>query len=133
MHSKVDADSKCIAKMKVTPANEADNMHFVELLDENTDKVVYADKGYVGKKIPERIKNQVHERADRGHPLSEEAEARNRQRTPIRARVEHVFGSMKCGIIRCVGLLRAQFQLFMLGLVYNMKRYCFEIEMLRKQ
>ena len=137
LHSKVDADSKCIVKMKVTPANEADNMHFVELLDENTDKVVYADKGYVGKKIPEKIKNQVHERADRGHPLSKEAEARNRQRTPIRARVEHVYGSMKgsmkCGIIRCVGLLRSQFQLFLLGLVYNMKRYCFEVEKLRKQ
>lgn len=113
--------------MKVTPANEADNM-FVELLDENTDKVVYADKGYVGKKIPEKINNQVHERADRGHPLSEEAEARNRQRTPIRARVEHVFGGKKCGIIRCVGLLRTQFQLFMLGLVYNMKRYGFELQ-----
>jgi IS5 family transposase len=61
-------------------------------------------------------------------------EARNRQRTPIRARVEHVFGSMKgsmkCGIIRCVGLLRTQFQLFMLGLVYNMKRYGFELQKL---
>jgi IS5 family transposase len=134
LHTKVDADSKCIVKMKVTPANEADNMHFVEFLDENTDKEVYADKGYVGKKIPEKINNQVHERADRGHPLSEEAEARNRQRTPIRARVEHVYGcmkgSMKCGIIRCVGLLRTQFQLFMLGLVYNMKRYGFELQKL---
>ena len=103
---------------------------------ETDPKVVYANKGYVGKKIPEKIKNQVHERADRGHPLSEEAEARNRQRTPIRARVEHVFGSMtgsmKCGIIRCVGLLRAQFQLFMLGLVYNMKRYGFELQKLEK-
>lgn len=137
LHSKVDVDSKYIVKMKVTPDNEADNMHFVELLDENTDEVVYADKGYVGKKIPEKIKNQVHERADRGHPLSEEAEARNRQRTPIRARVEHVFrsmkGSMKCGIIRCAGLLRAQFQLFMLGLVYNMKRYGFVLQKLKKQ
>ncbi|MBE6419871.1 MAG: transposase [Akkermansiaceae bacterium] len=49
LHSKVDIDSKCIVKMKVTPANEADNMHFVELLDESTDKVMYADKGYVWK------------------------------------------------------------------------------------
>jgi hypothetical protein len=43
--------------MKVTPANEADNMHFVELLDENTDKVVYADKGYVGKNPGENKKS----------------------------------------------------------------------------
>lgn len=43
LHSKVYADCKCIVKMKVTPDNEAKNMHFVELLDENIDKMAYAD------------------------------------------------------------------------------------------
>lgn len=132
MHNKVDDESKCIVNVIVTPANVGDGKVINQLVNE-TDQVVYADKGYFGKKIaknlPEKVVNQIHERASRNHPLSEEAKERNRNRSKKRGRVEHVFATMKynmqCGVLRCVGLARAKMQVLMLCLVYNMRRYAF--------
>lgn len=132
MHNKVDDESKCIVDVIVTPANVGDSKVINQLLNE-TDQVVYADKGYIGKKIakkfPKNVVNQIHERASRNHPLSEEAKERNRVRSKKRGRVEHVFATMKynmkCGVLRCVGLARAKMQICMLCLVYNMKRFAF--------
>lgn len=132
MHNKVDADSKCVVDVVVTPANVADAKVIGELVNE-TDKVVYADKGYYGKKVaeqlPDTVKNEIHERANRNHPLSAEAKERNRHRSGTRALVEHVFGTMKynmkCGVLRCVGAMRAKMQILLLCLTYNMKRLAF--------
>lgn len=132
MHNKVDAESKCVVDVIVTPANVADAKVIGELVNE-TDKVIYADKGYYGKKVAEQlpatVKNEIHERANRNHPLSAEAKERNRGRSGIRCLVEHVFGTMKCnmkcGVLRCVGAARAKMQILLLCLTYNMKRLAF--------
>ena len=38
--------------------------------------------------------SQIHERADRNRPLTDEQKASNRQKPKLRARIEHVFGDM---------------------------------------
>ena len=46
----------------------------------------------------------------------------------FRARVEHIFGfmenSLKAGMIRTIGLVRAKSQIAMINLTYNICRYC---------
>jgi len=75
----------------------------------------------------------LNERAYRNRPLSEEQKAANRERSKIRAKVEHVFGdvvtSMGGKLVRSIGLARAQTQLGLKNLVYNLKRFiCLETQ-----
>ena len=62
----------------------------------------------------------------RGHPLTEEQKERNRQKSKVRSRVEHVFGFMEQTmgglIFRGVGLIRAKANIALTNLVYNMCR-----------
>lgn len=62
----------------------------------------------------------------RGHPLTEEQKERNRQKSRVRSRVEHVFGFMEQTmgglIFRGVGLIRAKANIALTNLVYNMCR-----------
>jgi transposase, IS5 family len=39
------------------------------------------------------LRNRVHHRANRDHPLSQAQENANRRKSRVRARIEHVFGS----------------------------------------
>ena len=136
LHIKVDATSKCVVKVATTPANVSD-VAMMEPLVDKKDRVLYGDKGYVGKKrrkkIEKKVKKkggkidiQIHERGSRGHPLSEEAKQRNRQRSKVRLRVEHVFGTIKhdwnYNVIRSVGLERARGNMELAVLAYNIKR-----------
>ena len=76
--------------------------------DQNHD--FHADSAYTGKEqekviAKNRMNNQVHEK-----PLTEEQKASNREKSKIRARVEHVFGFMEQSMnglyLRSVGILR---------------------------
>ena len=61
----------------------------------------------------------------RNHSLTEEQKASNKNKSKIRARVEHVFGAqaqMGGHIVRTIGLLRAEVKIGMMNLVYNMVR-----------
>ena len=61
----------------------------------------------------------------RNHPLTEEQKASNKEKSKVRARVEHVFGAqaqMGGHIVRTIGRLRAQVKIGMMNLVYNMVR-----------
>lgn len=115
IHHKVDADSKCVVDVIMTPVNVVDANVIGDLVNE-TDKAIYADKGYYGKKVaqklPSTVKNEIHEKANRNHPLSAQAKEKNRQRSSILCLEEHVFGSMKgnmkSGVLRCVGAARAK-------------------------
>ena len=75
----------------------------------------------------------INERAYRNRPLSEEQKTANRERSKTRAQVEHVFGdfvtSMGGKVMRSFGLARAQTQLDLKNLVYNLKRFvCLETQ-----
>ena len=132
LHVKADVSSKFVTKYTVTPANVEDNRELVGLLDEK-DTLLYADKGYVGKnfeeQFPENVTSMILEKAQKNRPLSEAQKALNREKSSVRARVEHIFGYMTKALhgmtIRSKGMSRARFGIGLLSVVYNMERYTF--------
>lgn len=68
----------------------------------------------------------VHEKGYKGKPLTDEQKADNREKSRVRARVEHVFGfvenSMNGSIVRTIGIARAKAKIGMMNLTYNISR-----------
>lgn len=127
-HAKVDAESKLITKYTVTAASVHDSNEFLGLLDEK-DQMVYADSAYVGKELPAHIENKVCEKGYRGKPLTEEQKENNRVKSKTRCRIEHVFGFMTVSMhgltVRSIGKKRAEFNIGLTNLIYNLFRYSF--------
>ncbi|MCL2087841.1 MAG: transposase [Oscillospiraceae bacterium] len=132
-HVKVDSDSKMIVDYEVTDASVHDSKELVGLIDEK-DKVLNADSAYVGEKLHEAIleKNpnielRINEKGYRNNPLTEEQKANNREKSKVRARVEHIFGHMTNSFggifIRSIGIARARCQIGLKNLAYNLQRY----------
>lgn len=125
-HVKVDADSKIIMDYAVTGANVHDSQKFTKFLDD-TDVTVYADSAYAGQEVPGKIRAEICEKGYRNHPLTEEQKAMNRERSKVRCRIEHVFGymtgSMRGITFRGIGKARADFNIGLTNLVYNICRY----------
>lgn len=130
-HVKSDAKSKLITDYKVTAASVHESTELKELVNKN-DKTVWADSGYVGKtgdlekEVLEKVKFEICERRRRGHPLTPEQKESNRQKSKIRSRIEHIFGFMTNSMhgisIRSIGLIRAEFNIAIMNLTYNMFR-----------
>jgi len=130
-HVKVDVRDKLILKAVVTAAHVHDSQALAELIEEG-DVVVYADSAYQSAAIDaalaaKNIDPQINEKGTRGHPLSDEQKARNREKSRTRSRVEHVFaqmsGSMKALYQRCIGMARNAACLKLTNLVYNLLRF----------
>ena len=122
---KVDLDSKLITDFKVTTASTNDAKAAEGIFDEN-DNVAYGDSAYPSLELPEGVLNQISEKANRNHPLTEEQRENNRQKAILRCRVEHVFAGMVQMVggtnVRCKNMNRAVFNISMLNLLYNMRR-----------
>jgi len=122
---KVDLDSKLIVEYNVTTASASDVKGAEGLFDEN-DKVAYGDAAYPSLELPEGVENMISEKANRNRPLTEEQKQSNHKKAKKRCRVEHVFAGMvqMCGgtSIRCKNEKRANFNISMLNLAYNMRR-----------
>ena len=131
-HVKADADSKLITDYTVTPANVHDSQPMPDMINE-TDKVVYADSAYWGKVVaealPETVENHIHERGTKKQPLTEAQQASNRRKSKIRCRIEHIFGFMNGAMhgitVRSIGLARAEFNIGLTNLIYNLCRFEF--------
>lgn len=131
-HVKCDLDSKLITEYGVTDAAVHDSQVCTELLDE-TDQALYADGAYASEEIdnnlPENCRNEICEKGKRNHPLTEEQKASNKKKSKKRCRIEHIFGfitnSMNGITIRSIGFTRAWFQVGLMNLVYNFRRYEF--------
>jgi len=125
-HVKVDADSKIIMDYATTSANVHDSNEFTDFLTEE-DRVVYADSAYVGKEIPNYVENRVCEKGYRNNPLTDEQKENNRKKSKTRCRIEHVFGFMTGSMhgitLRSIGIERAEFNIGLTNLVYNICRY----------
>ena len=128
-HAKVDVKSKIITDYAVTGANVHDSQKYAEFYSEYEDDTAYADSAYVGQELPENIKQEVCERAYRNKPLTDEQKAENRRKSKVRARIEHVFGfvegHMHGSTFRGKGMKRAEFNIGLTNLIYNMERYVF--------
>ena len=132
-HAKVDTKSKFIDNYEVTDASVHDSQPLDELLTENdAGQDFHADSAYTGEDQEKviskyKMKNKVHEKAYRNKPLTEEQKSNNREKSKIRARVEHVFGFMEQSMnglyIRSVGITRATGIIGLINLTYNLFRY----------
>ena len=127
-HVKMDADSKLILDYVATPANVHDSNEFEDFFNEQ-DKAAYADSAYVGKELPEHVRNEVCEKGYRNKPLTEEQKENNRRKSKIRCRIEHVFAYMTMSMhgltVRSIGIERAAFNIGLTNLVYSLCRYSF--------
>ena len=131
-HVKADADSKLITDYTVTPANVHDSQPMPTMINE-TDKAVYADSVYwgsvVAEALPQNVENCIQERGTKKQPLTEEQKASNRIKSKTRCRIEHIFGFMTNSMhgitVRSVGLARAEFNIGLTNLIYNLCRFEF--------
>jgi IS5 family transposase len=122
-----------IVNFTVTNAAVHDNREMPNLLDKK-DREVHGDSAYVGKELHEKIlekypylKLTINEKGYRNRPLTEEQRASNKEKSRIRARVEHVFGNMTNSMegifIRLIGIRRVKCAITMKNLAYNLSRY----------
>lgn len=133
-HAKIDNKHKFIDTYAVTPASVHDSQALEDLLDEEKDagNDLWADSAYTGENQEKTIKkfkmnNKVNERGYKDKPLTDSQKESNKQKSKIRARVEHVFGfiegSMNKFNLNCIGIKRATGIIGLINLVYNMFRY----------
>ena len=109
-----------------------DSQIFEEILAENTSKDVWADSAYRSEEkelILELMgyRSHVHKKGKKIKPLSKRDRCANKTKSRIRARVEHVFGSItdeQGGIyFRVIGLCRTKAKVGLMNIVYNMRRF----------
>ena len=131
-HVNADAKHKLIRCYEVTDAAVHDSQVLDELLNKgNTSAEVFADSAYRSDEIEARLKaggfkSRIHRRAWRNHPLSQAQERANRNKSRIRARIEHVFGAQQTApggrIMRTIGIVRARAKIGLQNLAYNIRR-----------
>ena len=134
-HVNADQGNKLVQSYQVTDAAVHDSQVFEALLDQTVDKngykrALYADSAYRSKEkeaklAADNIASRICEKGARNRPLTEAQKASNREKSKVRARVEHVFGAqahMGGHLVRTIGLLRAKVKIGMMNLVYNMVR-----------
>src|SRR5207249_221071 len=131
-HVNADAKHKLIRHYAVTDAAVHDSQELDGLLDTgNTCNDVFADSAYRSTKIEGRLrasgfKSRIHRRATCNHPLSNAQLKANRNRSKIRARIEHVFGAQESSpggrIVRTIGIVRARAKIGLQNLAYNIRR-----------
>ena len=131
-HISIDRKHKLVRLYAVSDASQHDSRAFEEVLDwDNSSANVWADSAYRSAAADDMLmeyglRNHVHRRAARAHPLSERQRTANTARSRVRARVEHVFGhqanSMGGKVVRTIGLVRARMKVGMMNLAYNMSR-----------
>lgn len=133
-HISVDVEHKLIRNFACTNAAVHDSNQFESLLAPNSSRDVWADSAYRSEE-KEAILNamnyrsHVHEKGNRSAALTDKQIARNKKKSKIRARVEHVFGyqvnSMSGGFLRVIGIARATTKIALTNLVYNIMRFCY--------
>ena len=101
------------------------------LTEKDEGQPLYADSAYTGEeqdKIYKKKKviSKINEKGYRNKPLTETQKARNKEKSRVRARVEHLFGfvenSMHGSIVRTIGIARAKAKIGMMNLTYNISR-----------
>lgn len=131
-HIKADTKTKLIQKYVITDASVHDSQVIGDLLDDtDAGQEFYADSAYTGKSSEEvyrktKVINRVNEKGYKNRPLTDSQKETNREKSKVRARVEHIFGfmekSMNGSFIRTIGVERAKAKIGMMNIVYNLSR-----------
>lgn len=131
LHASIDKRHKLVRKVIITNGAASDSIVFEELLDpNNTSRDVYADCGYPSAERDAALtaagwRVRIERKSSANMPISDAQKQRNRPIATPRARVEHVFGAMRhmCGkLVRCMGIVRADFALRLKTDSYNLQR-----------
>lgn len=130
-HVKADAENKLIDDYRVSDASVGDSKAAPAITEE--DKVLFGDSAYDGQpfaeKVPENVERRICKQGRRGHPLTEEENQQNNAYSKVRCRIEHIFGfmtgSMNGLTLRSIGMTRAEFNIGLTNLIYNIFRYEF--------
>jgi IS5 family transposase len=140
-HVKADKKTKLIEEYLVTDASVHDSQTIEELLTEkDKGQEIYADSAYTGKEQEKIYKDKnviarMNEQQYRSKPLTEEQKANNKEKSKVRARVEHVFGfvenSMHGSFVRTIGMARAKAKIGMMNITYNIFR-CVQLNIIVK-
>jgi IS5 family transposase len=132
-HIKADTKTKLITGYKATVANVHDNEMIDGLLDKKEDggQSVHADRAYRSEAIEQicrnkNIESHIHEKGYRYKKLTKRQQQRNRKKSKIRARIEHIFGfmtnSMNEMYLHYRNLVRNQAAIGLMNLTYNLFR-----------
>jgi IS5 family transposase len=147
-HIETDVKYKIIRGYGVTAASVRDSKEFMDFfpdrLEEEKERErqakrrgetqspedeVFADSAYVhhGEHLRARdYTPRLREKGRKNKPRTEDQKASNREKSKVRCRVKHIFGAMKSrardGIMRCVGMARARYQIGMRNLVFRCNR-----------
>ena len=131
-HAKVNAVSKLIESSTVTDASVHDSRQLEALLvEQDSGRSLWADSAYTGVELADTlesldIKALINQKGTRNRPLNDLQKAINRTLSSVRCRVEHVFGrlaQMKADKCRRIGIPRAEFEIILGNLTYNLDRY----------
>ena len=129
-HIGVDVGSKIIRKRTFTAANVHDSQEFEKVLS-GDEQSVWGDKAYPNKAAKQAARAKgiyygVLEKAKRNQPLSGKQKHRNKQKSRVRAAVEHPFGFMKnklkMGLMSAKNKLRNALRFDMNCIIYNVLR-----------
>ena len=102
--------------------------------DENTGDKIWADSAYWAEALIQiftwlGFTPEINEKAFKNKPLTEQQKSDNKEKSKTRARVEHIFGHivMMMGgkFIRSIGIERANVNIGLKNLTYNLTRYIF--------
>ncbi len=134
-HINVDVEHGLVRQYSVTDAAVHDSQALAEILDEdNEGDEVWADSAYRSALIEWFLAllnwcSKIHEKGYRNHPLTKQQKENNREKSKVRAKVEHVFGTwvneMGGKLVRSIGIERARANLGLRNLAYNLKRYVY--------
>jgi transposase, IS5 family len=132
-HIRADADSAIITDYKVTDAAVHDSQPLPDLIGpQNKDENLFADSAYKSAKTDAQlaelgIKNYIHEKGSRNHPLNNLQKEFNRLKSQIRCHVEHIFGCVENSMggpeLEYIGLPRISTGIGLTNLAYNFLRH----------
>ena len=131
-HICVDVGWKLIRGYVTTLAN----VHDINVLEDLVDPTqpcqpLYADAAYRTEEVEralraQRIHSRVAFKRTKDQPLTSYQKRENKRRANVRARVEHMFGTLETAIggkrMRSIGRQRASIQIGLQNLLYNMHR-----------
>jgi IS5 family transposase len=127
-HIGVDSRTKLIHAVVATAANVHDSQVLSDLLHGEETRVwgdsAYTGQGEVLAKAAPNALDFTNEKGYRNRPLSEAQKAKNRTKSKVRAKVEHVFGVIKCVFgfakVRYRGLDKNAHKLFVVSALANL-------------
>jgi IS5 family transposase len=132
-HVKADTKTKLISDYEVTSAEVHDSQMLNKLTNEKQDghQCFYGDSAYRSKGNQKLLKkknitSRIHEKGYRNHQLTEKQKQRNKRKSKVRARIEHIFGfmtnTMRAMYIRCQSIKQAKTTIGLNNLTYNLFR-----------